>query len=197
MAHMIDGREGARVTSRRDFCPDDKTWQKHPFFLEYFIPCNLDEFVYSVNQGPKDLVQMLAVQRILGRPPFPRKIIHMMRALWVELRRYQPHELHPVGGSAFMNLPKRMLQVLACLLAGHTAKETASQLAISVHTVQEHIKRLYKRSGATNRAELADIYREIAPTLLTMPLEEIPDPQQRIKEATCKPWPRQRGKALE
>lgn len=193
MAHMIDGREGIRIASRRDFCPDDDAWQKDPFFLEYFIPCNLDEFVHSVNQGPDKLVQMLSVQRIMGRPPFSRKVTHLLRALWIELRRYQPHELSPVADSAFMNLPKRMLQILSCMLAGHTAKETATQLEISMHTVQEHIKRLYKRCGATNRAELATQFRDIAPILLAVPLEEIPNPLQRIKEFTHKPWPRQPG----
>ncbi|HMO16390.1 MAG TPA: helix-turn-helix transcriptional regulator [Pirellulaceae bacterium] len=67
-----------------------------------------------------------------------------------------------------------MLQVLACLLAGHTAKETAELLDVSVHTVQEHIRRLYKRSGTRNRAELAECYRHVAPTLTSMTLDELP-----------------------
>jgi len=193
IAFMIDGRDGVRVASRRDIFPDDNQWREHPFYQDYFVPCNMDEFVHTVNQGPDGLVQMLTMKRFLGRSPFPKKTIHMLRALWIELRRYQPLELRPVSESAFMNLPKRILQVLACMLAGFTAKETAAQLEISIHTVQEHIKRLYKRSGASNRAELAYIFRDIAPTLLTIPLSEIPDPKQRIKEATLKPWPRLPG----
>jgi len=193
MAYMIDGREGARVASRSDICPDDNQWREHPFYQGYFVPCNMDEFVHTVNQGPDGLVQMLTMKRFLGRSPFSKKIIHMLRALWIELRRYQPQELRPVADSAFMHLPKRMLQVLACILAGFTAKETAAQLEISIHTVHVHLKRLYKRSGASNRAELADLFRDIAPTLLTIPLSEIPDPKQRIKEATLKPWPRLPG----
>ena len=71
----------------------------------------------------------------------------------------------------------------------HTVRETADMLGVSSHTVQEHVKRLYKRSGAKNRAELADRYRDVAPQLVNLPLGEIPDHRQRIDEATRRPWP--------
>ena len=173
--YMSGGQEGIHVFSRCDIFPDHNSWREHPAYKNYFVPRKMDEFVHTENQGPGEFVQILTIKRALGLPPFPRRIVHMLRALWIELRRYQPHELRPIADSAFMKLSKRMLQVLACLLAGHTAKEAAAQLNISTHTVQEHIKRLYKRSGASNRTELASCFRDIAPILVTMPVESIPN----------------------
>jgi hypothetical protein len=70
-----------------------------------------------------------------------------------------------------------MLQVLSCLLAGNTAKEAAALLDISIHTVQEHTKRLYKRTDTSNRAELAEFFHKVAPLLIETPLNEYPDYQ--------------------
>lgn len=120
-------------------------------------------------------VQVLFLQRRTGEEAYSARHARLLRLLMVELRRHQPERLRSCRESALAELPKRQLQVLACLLIGHTAKETAEQLQVSVHTVQEHIRRLYERSGSTNRAELADYYRQIAPSLLAMPLEQMPD----------------------
>lgn len=189
MAAMIDGHEGYRVAARRDVISDDNAYRNSHFYRRYLEPSGLDDFVHSVNKTPDGHIQMLTVQRKAGRPPFPRRTVHWIRALWVELRKLQPQELRPADDSAFM-LPKRMLQVLACILSGFSVRQTAEALEISTHTVQEHIKRLYKRTGAKNRAELTSCYRDVAPILHATTVSRYPDYRQQIKQATQPPWPR-------
>jgi DNA-binding CsgD family transcriptional regulator len=134
-------------------------------------------------------LQTLFVQRYQGREPFPRRFVHIFKAILVEIHARQPNELQAVYDSAMMTMPRRMLQVLACLLAGYTVKETAELLGVSPHTVQEHVKRLYKRSGTKNRAELADCHRHVAPLLLGLSIDELPDYRQQVRSATRRPWP--------
>lgn len=133
------------------------------------------DFVLSAHRHSQDQMQILVLLRTSDRPCFERRVMHLIRSLWIELCHFQPDELKALESSVFHKYPKRMLQVVACLLAGSTAKETAQILEVSVHTVQEHIKRLYKRTGTTNRAELAEHFRDDAPQLIDTPLDQFPN----------------------
>ena len=52
------------------------------------------------------------------------------------------------------DLAPRLHQVLDRLLCGKAPKEIATELRLSVHTVRDHIKRLYERYNVTSREEL-------------------------------------------
>lgn len=188
MFGMLASTTRIQVATRRDLMPDD-AWYASPFYRDYISEIGLDDFIgcvcyYGVGKG-----QTLYLQRRFGREPIARRHVHLLRLICIELLRRQPQELQDVHESVLTTMPRRMLQTLACLLIGHTAKETAELLGVSIHTVQEHVKRLYKRSGTSNRAELADCYRDVAPILMAMSLEEVPDHQQQIDQAMRAPWP--------
>ena len=138
----------------------------------------LGNCLLSVNPGPSGTIQLLCLYQRPDMQLFSRRVVHLLRALWVDLRLLQPDELVGIENSVFVKYPKRMLQVLSCLLAGNTAKETAALLNISIHTVQEHTKRLYKRTDTSNRAELAEFFHNVAPLLIETPLHEYPDHSQ-------------------
>jgi len=177
-----------RVARRRDYVSDER-WYASAFYQYYVLPMHLDDYACAVMQAPNGVAQAVVVHRSADAEPFSRRDAHFLRAILLELQRLQPDELHGVDDSALNSLPPRMLQVLASLLAGHTVRETAERLGVSAHTVQEHVKRLYKRSGAKNRAKLAERYRHIAPMLMNIEPSDLPDQQQRIDQATRNPWP--------
>jgi DNA-binding CsgD family transcriptional regulator len=52
------------------------------------------------------------------------------------------------------DLSPRLQQVLERLLTGKSAKEIANELKLSVHTVREHLQRLYARYGVNSREDL-------------------------------------------
>jgi DNA-binding CsgD family transcriptional regulator len=177
-----------RVARRRDFVTDER-WYGSAFYQEFASAIELDDFLCSVMQAPGGVAQAVVLHRQADAEPFSRRDAHFLRAILLEVQRLQPDELLGIDDSTLNALPRRMLQVLASLLAGRTVRETADILGVSAHTVQEHVKRLYKRSGAKNRAELADRYRHVAPLLVDLPPDEIPDHHQRIEQATKRPWP--------
>ncbi len=51
-------------------------------------------------------------------------------------------------------LPRRQREVLELLLVGKNTKQVASELKISVHTVNDYIKAIYRRYDVSCRAEL-------------------------------------------
>ena len=52
-------------------------------------------------------------------------------------------------------LTKRELEVLRAVASGHSNKEIALELVLSVHTVERHVANVYRKIGARNRAEAA------------------------------------------
>ena len=57
------------------------------------------------------------------------------------------------------NLSRREQQLLKLLCAGLTNKEIANQLHLSEHTVKNHVHRILRKTGTTDRLELIDLYR--------------------------------------
>jgi DNA-binding NarL/FixJ family response regulator len=56
-------------------------------------------------------------------------------------------------------LSRREQQLLQLLCAGLTNKEIANQLHLSEHTVKNHVHRILRKTGTTDRVELIDLYR--------------------------------------
>jgi two-component system, LuxR family, response regulator FixJ len=57
-----------------------------------------------------------------------------------------------------LNLSPRQRQVLSCLLAGDSLKKVSQKLEISVHTVGDYVKQIYKHFAVSSRAELAALF---------------------------------------
>ncbi|HEV2296121.1 MAG TPA: helix-turn-helix transcriptional regulator [Tepidisphaeraceae bacterium] len=55
-------------------------------------------------------------------------------------------------------LSPRLRQVLECLLRGDGAKQAAARLGLSIHTVNDYVKDLYRRFGVSSRSELLALF---------------------------------------
>lgn len=62
-----------------------------------------------------------------------------------------------VSSTVLQNLSKREQEVASLILQGKTTQETADALFVSLSTVKTHIQHIYEKTGARNRAELAQI----------------------------------------
>lgn len=51
-------------------------------------------------------------------------------------------------------LSNRELQVASLLAGGHTYSRVAEELCISIHTVQSHVKNIYRKTGVNSKVEL-------------------------------------------
>ena len=51
------------------------------------------------------------------------------------------------------HLTAREGEILRLVAHGHTNKEIAAELVLSVHTVERHVQNAYRKIGARNRAD--------------------------------------------
>jgi DNA-binding CsgD family transcriptional regulator len=92
----------------------------------------------------------------------PRPATEVARAWQKALRhaRHAPTEPAPdprepgVFDPGSLGLSPRESEVVGLLTVGETVKTTAARLGISPNTVKSHLKRVHRKLGVSNRAEL-------------------------------------------
>lgn len=115
----------------------------------------------------------------LSKRSTPEEIIAAIRAvfagkLYVQASLdYHPTQHRTQGAVAIDSLSPRELQVLGLVVRGHTNREIAEQLDVSVKTIEGYRARVLEKLGARTRAELVE-YAMIAGLLplAAEPLEE-------------------------
>jgi DNA-binding CsgD family transcriptional regulator len=104
--------------------------------------------------GPDDrrLAHQLLVEAAAryGEIGMPRHL-RLAQTLLEDLRR--DHVTWAERASRAHGLTGREVQVLSLLASGHTSREIAEHLSLSVTTVQRHIANIYAKIGVRNRAE--------------------------------------------
>ncbi len=77
----------------------------------------------------------------------------MATGVWQYFR--ESMALLPIGNSPrpLTNLTQREHEVLALLSRGHSDKEIADRLGISIYTVHEHVRNIFEKLGVHNRTE--------------------------------------------
>lgn len=83
-----------------------------------------------------------------------------------------------------VRLSPQELRTLRLLLQGHSEKQVAAELGISVNTVHCYVKRIYLRFGVNTRAELLGIWikellKMVPDTALMSLIPESPKPARR------------------
>ena len=87
------------------------------------------------------LIEASALYRDIGMP----RHLRMAQSMLTDLGRERAAKTDGLTG--------RELQVLSLVAGGHTSKEVAEELSLSVTTVQRHIANIYIKLGVRNRAE--------------------------------------------
>jgi DNA-binding CsgD family transcriptional regulator len=103
-------------------------------------------------KGPGDyerarslVAEGVALARELGMAPVMERLVSLQEK--IQTQALTP--AYPVG------LTEREVAVLRCLAAGKGNKAIATELFISPHTVNYHLKNIFFKTGAANRAEAA------------------------------------------
>jgi DNA-binding CsgD family transcriptional regulator len=139
-----------------------------------------DELLAEIDGEPRrPLFSLLGtlIQRVTSSPGLTavwkgRVRIADGRILACEVTRLPPQEmradavvvlLQPIGGetevmvgtfSSHYNLSRREHEVLELLFEGSTTAAIADRLGISPHTVRDHLKNLYRKTGTGSRSDL-------------------------------------------
>lgn len=91
----------------------------------------------------------------VGRPPIPSSIAQasIAQSLIAQGSSVLAPSVH-LRTQPLADLSKRQREVLELLLLGKNSKQIASELRLSVHTVNDYIKAIYRRYDVSSRAEL-------------------------------------------
>ena len=84
------------------------------------------------------------------------------------------------GHAAVLDLSTREIEVLEALCRGRTNFEIAAALSISPFTVKNHVQRIFRKIGVTNRTQAAARYAE---AMLHAAVSNVAHAQEVLKEA--------------
>jgi DNA-binding CsgD family transcriptional regulator len=99
-------------------------------------------------------VDQLGLHRAYGDAPFSAAEHRLVRLFHSELGRLWKRDVLRDVKNPQQDLPPRLSQTLAELLAGRSEKEIANRLELSRHTIHNYVKALHQRFEVSSRGEL-------------------------------------------
>lgn len=145
------------VTVRRRFADEQKIRKHYPTFRQVCHELGYRDHALSWFRlrHRRDVIALAVHRWDRQRASVTERQLRSLHFLMHELRwLHHSGRLDPVHPE-LTHLTPRLRQMLRAVLAGHTPKQIASHFGISVHTVRDHIKRLYAELGVRGREALA------------------------------------------
>lgn len=140
---------------RRQIVPDDQDWYSHPFNVAHRQGW-VDDFIYSyLNVDEEDNIwSAIGFHRAWGKPAFSPRDSRIVHIIVREVRWLHEGSVPDSKGERTPQLAPRLRPVFALLIDGQTRKRIAHHLGLSVHTIGDYIKDIYKHFGVSGRMEL-------------------------------------------
>lgn len=145
-----------KVTVTLDELVSPEVWSK-PANQAFVRQMGFDKSLYSVRQlsGVDGvLVSFVMICRRTGKPPFDRHLASLVHLVMDEVGPLHSDGLNLEVASGIATLTPRQRIVLACLIDGQSSKIAAANLGLSLHTVNDHVKAIYRVFKVRSRAEL-------------------------------------------
>lgn len=142
------GRTNTTITSARQQMAEGRAWHHRPD-LDPWRTLDCEYFICSKRALP-GCVHLIILTRTARARPFnelERRIVALFHAELGRLWRC-------TGDDPATNLPPQLHRTLELLLEGASEGEIVAKLALSPHTVHDHVKRLYRRFEVNSRAQL-------------------------------------------
>jgi DNA-binding CsgD family transcriptional regulator len=130
---------------------DRRTWERAPWVAEIVRPARVEHFLTAVRFVASDAVQGFGFMRAANDPPFSdddRAFVHLVRS-----------ECTLFGDEPA--LAARARETLGWLLRGASDKEIAFEMRLSVHTVHQYVKTVFRAYGVSSRAQLFARHRAL------------------------------------
>ena len=144
---------------------DFADWRRGIYYNEILRPTRIDVVSMSrLDDAPRGLFGGLVFMREPDDAPADGRMLQIQEIVHADLFR---HIMLPIPNTvvaapeldpALTRLPPRLKPILAALLTGEGAKQTAYRLGFSVHTVYEYQKQLYRTLGVSGRHEVMARY---------------------------------------
>jgi DNA-binding CsgD family transcriptional regulator len=133
----------------------DEQWQASPLYRRHLRDLGFENWCIGVRYVACDTWCCLSLHRRFGRPDFSPRDVTLTYAALGGIPWLSAEAAEASGDQSFDQLTPRQRAVMLCLLDGLSRKEISRRLEISVHTVNDHIKTVFKQLGVTSVPELA------------------------------------------
>lgn len=145
----------SHVTVCRSLIWERDAWSQDPVVQQAFHAEGLDEWLVSVRYFQSDSWINLTYFRELGKPEFDADDCALVHLVLGHVGWMRPRVTESIPPKSFVGLTHRQRTVMLLLLEGHSRKEIASKLGVSLHTVNDHCKEIYSRFAVNSATELA------------------------------------------
>ena len=150
---------GGVYTRRLESVVGGTEWRLSRHYNDYIRACGLNDRITSsirLTETSPQITQTIVLHRAAADGNYPLRSKRLVHLIHDELRPLLGCKLATSPGepAAGADLPTQLREVLACLLQGDAEKRVADRLAISRHTVNRHVQRLYRRFDVHSRGEL-------------------------------------------
>ncbi len=157
LARLMEMRPAAdspvRVMTRSELI-GDADWYRTPFVAEHLRAANVDDGICAVRyRATSGLVRGFAMVRGWGDRPFEPEdaaLVHIFTSAADDLFDSDG----PGSPRPQRPLTPRESQVLELLLGGQNEKQFAECLGLSIHTIHQYTKAVFRAFGVSGRAEL-------------------------------------------
>jgi DNA-binding CsgD family transcriptional regulator len=140
----------------RDRIVPDGVWFRSAEYELFHSVAGLGENLYLVRpiRGADNRFSVMYTCRATGCRPFTAREQEIARLLHAEVVPRIGASLASYDEPSPAALPPRVRQVLVCILEGDGDKQIAARLTISVYTVNQYVKLIFRHFGVQSRAEL-------------------------------------------
>ena len=141
---------------RRELFADPATAARYPELLAMMEQLEVgDGMIGAYRCGPDlDRIVGFSLHRNHQSPKFSDDEIALARMALEEIREMDRRGHLILREPTALELAPRLHQVLDRVLSGRAPKQIAQELDLSVHTVREHMQRLYQRYDVGSREDL-------------------------------------------
>ncbi|MBN1908105.1 MAG: helix-turn-helix transcriptional regulator [Pirellulales bacterium] len=147
----------SHITRTRQQLLSDEEWYESLHYRQHRAPANLDHCMYSLCPLKLEgvpIVLSVGLHRTHDQQPFnerERRLAHLLltEADWLRTALVPPDE-----GVTMQSLAPRERQTLMFLMDGHSSKQIATKMGISIHSVNDYLKTIHRHYGVSSRSEL-------------------------------------------
>jgi DNA-binding CsgD family transcriptional regulator len=153
-------RQGSdrHITRRRVDLIDDDQWFSSELHQHFYRPAGVGEFLSSIYPLGNGAFSSMMFIRSPGRPPFTPRDMCLVHLITEEIDWLHREGSDVPAGDRVNELSPRQRQVLVRVMSGDGVKQIAQVLSLSPHTVNDHLKDIYRRFGVGGRAELLALF---------------------------------------
>ena len=155
----LGSEDGLCLSARESL--GDATWDASGSYQLVHRPLGVDHALWcyrSLPRGDGDEFNALQLQRAPRRRDFSARDRALVREVQAAVTPMIGGPLARFADPTPMGLPPSMRRVLACLLDGDGDKRIAARLGLSLHTVNEYTKAIYRVFGVRSRPELLALW---------------------------------------